>query len=363
MSDPIRVLCVFSMLDRGGAENMCMNLYRNIDRNIIQFDFVKHSSPKGEFEDEIQALGGKIYLAPQYKLYNHFSYVCWWSGFLNGHPEYQIIHGHYYTIASVYLRVAKHLGRTTIAHSHNSFTDSKIKEIIQKPIEKYSDYCFACSDLAGKWLFPHRQFTVLKNAIDTKKFTYDSFTREEYRKSLMLQDELVLGTIANYSYAKNPLGLIDIFSTIHAKNSNTKLLWVGNGPMRAKIEQKIIETGAKDSILLMGTRSDVPALLQAMDCFLLPSFFEGLPVVLVEAQAAGLPCFVSDTVTREVDITGLCKFLPLDDSSRWVEAIFNDQTPRENTSQKIIDVGYDIHSTAKWLTDFYISALEEHENT
>ena len=154
---PIRVLCVFSLLDRGGAESMCMNLFRNIDRNLVQFDFVKHTSKTCDFEKEIRNLGGRIYEAPQYKIYNHFAYCEWWDRFFKKHPEYKIVHGHYYTTSPIYFKVAKKNNRITIGHSHSSSIDGKIKELLIRNVQKYSDYCFACSNEAGKWLFPDRK--------------------------------------------------------------------------------------------------------------------------------------------------------------------------------------------------------------
>jgi len=353
-SKPLRVLCVFSTLNRGGAETMCMNLYRHIDREKVQFDFVKHSPAKGAYEDEIVALGGKIYEAPRYRLYNHFQYCKWWKRHLTQHPEHRIIHCHFFTMASAFFSVAKRAGCSTIVHAHTSKTNNRIKELMLKSVEKDADFCFACSQEAGKWLFPHREFTVLNNAIDTERFMFNPAVRREYREEFQLKNEYVLGTVARLIAVKNPFVLIEVFKIVHQKNQQSKLLWVGDGRLRPEIEQKLREEGLSDSVILTGVRSDVPDLLQAMDCFLLPSVFEGLPVTLIEAQGSGLPCFVSETVTKEADITGLCQYLPLNSPETWADAILNDRTKRENTSQKIIDAGYDIQTTAKWLEDFYL---------
>ena len=367
---PIRILCVFSTLDRGGAETMCMNLYRCINRENIQFDFVKHTPTKGEYEDEILSLGGKVYVAPRYQFYNHISYTKWWRNFLKSHPEYQIIHGHYFTISAVYFACCKKAGRTTIGHCHSTYFPIEIRKNPLRRIaserliamaEQFSDYCLACSQAAGKWMYKKKPFTVLPNAIYTEKFAFDKSTREYFREQFELSNKRVLGTVANFSSAKNPIGLIDIFKAVHQCDAQSKLLWIGEGPLRPEIEQKISNEGLTDSVILTGSRSDVPALLQAMDYFLLPSIYEGLPVVMVEAQAAGLPCFVSDTVTREAEITGLCQYLPLNNPNAWADAILNDHTPRENTSQKIIEAGYDILTTARWLEEFYLSVYEEHK--
>lgn len=358
MDKPIRVLCVFSTLDRGGAESMCMNLYRHIDREKVQFDFVKHTPNKGNFEDEIRELGGRIYEAPRYRIYNLLPYRAWWKRHLQTHEEHRIIHCHFFTMAPAIYPVARQHSRITIIHAHTSKSDSRVKAFMLRNAEKSADICFACSEVAGKWLFPHREFTVLNNAVDTALFAFDPAVRSAYRRELKLDDALVLGTVANFSSVKNPFGLIEIFKAVHRQNPQARLLWVGDGGLRPQIEQKLRDEGLADSAILTGVRDDIPALLQAMDVFLLPSFSEGLPVVLIEAQAAGLPCYVSEAVTRETDITGLCRFLPLEDPTLWAESILHDRKSRANTAQQIIDAGYDVQTTANWLADFYTRILE-----
>jgi len=359
MNCPIRVLCVFSTLDRGGAETMCMNLYRHIDREKIQFDFVKHTSETGDFEEEIKKLGGCIYEAPQYKIYNTVQYRKWWKDHLLKHPEHKIIHGHYFTISAIYFNVAKNMGRTTIGHAHASTISGTLKQYLCKQISKYSDYRFACSEQAGRWLYGDKPFCIVKNALDIDKFQYNEKVRQQYRDELNLNDYLILGTVANMSPVKNPMGVIDIFLEVHRRKENTKLVWVGEGGQRNTIEERIKQERIESYIILLGQRRDVNKILQAIDVFLLPSINEGLPVSVIEAQASGLPCYISDKITSEVDITGLCHFLPLDAWSQWAKEILTKREPRENTKQKIIGAGYDIHSTAIWLEEFYLRINKE----
>lgn len=360
---PIRVLCVFSTLDRGGAESMCMNLYRNIDRSKVQFDFVKHTAEKGGFEDEILSLGGKIYEAPRYKIVNHMQYEIWWKTHLLEHPEHKIIHGHFFTISSVYMKIAKEYGRITIGHSHCTPSDVKsLKEIITNyyvsKIYKYSDYRMACSQPAGEWVFKSKPFMVLNNAIDVEKFAYDPAIRNEARKEFALDSSFVVGTVGRIMHQKNPIGIIDIFAEVHKRNTKAKLLWVGEGMMRAEAEAHIHKLNLQDSVIMTGVRSDVNRLMQAMDAFIFPSFFEGLGIVAVEAQAAGLPTYCSDSVPREAGVTSLCKFLSISDYVKWAEEIISMQPERYDTHNEIVTAGYDIHDTAKWLTDFYINAVK-----
>lgn len=359
----VRILCVFACLDRGGAETMCMNLYRHIDKEKVQFDFIKHVPDTGEYEAEIRRLGGQIYIAPRYRIYNHREYCTWWRKHLKNHPEHKVVHGHFITAAAVYFRIAKQMNCKTIAHSHSTKPRGNMfQQIVKKwyvrGVKKYSDYCFACSDLAGKRAFS-KGFSVLKNAIDVERFKYDS------REIVMLRDKFglkektfVVGTVGSLSAAKNPFGMIEIFKAIHRRKSDAKLLWVGDGGMREEIERKLEEDGLKNSVIMTGVREDVGRLMQAMDVFIFPSLWEGLGIAAIEAQAAGLPCFISDTVPREVAITELCTFLPNNKPEQWADAILAvDISGRKETSAQIKKAGYDIEDTSKQMEEFYLSLM------
>ena len=343
MAKPIRILCVMSTLDRGGAESMCMNLYRHIDRNKVQFDFVKHTRRTCAFEDEIIKLGGTIYTAPRYYAFNYVKYNNWWKRFLTNHPEYKVIHGHYFTISYIYFKIAHKFGRITIGHSHSSKPMHNslkfwLKRALVKKVEEQSDYCLACSREAGAYLFPHKDFFVLNNAIDLSLYKYDAHVRKEVRNSLGITDEtLVIGACGSFSIPKNPLGIIDIFSSVYKRHRAAKLLWVGDGDLRQDVETKIKKEGLESEIILTGIRSDVSRLYQAMDIFILPSLWEGLALVSIEAQAAGLPCLFSSNVT----------FLPINSPNLWADRILACNTDRTDTSGKLRMAGYDIDQTAK----------------
>ena len=366
MNSPIRALCVFSTLDRGGAESMCMNLYRHIDRNKVQFDFVKHTPDKGVFEEEILSLGGRIFEAPRYRLYNHLSYTQWWNRFLREHPEYTIIHGHFFTISSVFFQAAHRAGRITIGHSHSTKSPKEgtsrrlanyLGNLLIDRIEENSDYCLACSQMAGEWVFPHKAFHVLNNAIDCKRFVANPEVARAVREEFLLGDFLVLGNVSRFNLPKNPHGTLEIFRLVHEKRPKSKLLWVGDGPMREEVQEKAKGYGIGGDVIFTGVRSDVERLLQAMDAFVFPSFYEGLGIVAVEAQAAGVITYCSSEVPREAGVTDLCHFQPLNDLNAWAEAIA--QLPAGETHpdmyDQIVKAGYDIHDTAKWLQDFYLS--------
>jgi len=364
LNSNIRVLCVFSTLDKGGAESMCMNIYRHIDRNKVQFDFVKHTSKKGAFEDEIISLGGKIYEAPRYYIYNHLPYTNWWKKFLKKHRELHVIHGHFFTISAVYFKVAQKSGLTTIGHSHcthpkEKSIKNKFADILESRIEKYSDYCFACSQDAGKWIFKNKQFQVLNNAIDARKYRFSKSIREEVRKEFGFVDELVLGTVGRIMNQKNPLGMVEILKNVVDIEPNSKLLWVGDGNMRRDAESLVQKYGLTNNVIFTGVRNDADRLLQAMDVFVFPSFYEGLSVAAIEAQAAGLPCLCSDQVPFETAITNLCQFIPLANYKQWAEKILAVRDIREDTYKQIVDAGYDIHTTSKWVEDFYLQIDKE----
>ena len=364
---PIRVLCVFSTLDRGGAESMCMNLYRHIDRSKVQFDFVKHTTKKCAFDDEIRNLGGRIYIAPRLKGYNVLSYKLWWKNHFANHPEHKIVHGHFFSISAVYFAFAKQANRITVGHIHASKSNSILKTLLEKRISKYTDYPIACSVEAGRWIYGNRPFMVLLNALDTKMFRYNPETRNIFRNNLGLGDNLTLGTIANFSNVKNPMGLVDIFLAVKKKSPKVKLVWAGDGGLREEIETRILKEGITKDVYLLGSRDDIPSLLQAIDVFLLPSFDEGLPVSVIEAQAAGLPCFISDRVTRDVDLTGLCHFLPIVQPGNWAglwaDTILADRTKREDQSELIYEAGYDIQTTSKRLSIFYLKIIERYQGS
>ena len=363
----IKVLQVFGALDCGGAETMLMNLYRKIDTELLQFDFVKHVTKDCFYDAEILERGGKIYSCPKYTVTNHFKYVKWWDGFFASHPEYKIIHSHVRSTASVILKVAKKHGLVTISHSHSTSNGkgfkSVVKKILQASIPKYSDYCFACSKKSGEWLFGRgvvesEKFRIIPNAIDTEKYKFDASIREEIRSSLGVSDKFVYGHVGRFHPAKNHSFLIDVFYEIHKRQQNSVLLLVGGGDLQEETKKKIDELSLGDSVIMLGVRSDVNVVFQAMDVFLFPSLWEGLPLTVVEAQAAGLPCFVSDTVTKEVDLSELVRYLPIDRGTDvWVKALENENLEHKNVIPSIVKAGFDINASVKELTEFYVKNL------
>lgn len=221
---PIRVLQVLGGLEAGGAESFVMNLYRKIDKRNVQFDFVKHITHKGVFEDEIHQMGGKIYQCPQYTGKNHFAYCKWWDDFFEEHPEYHMIHGHVRSTAAIYLKIAKKHDLVTIAHSHSTSNGSgvsaMVKDLMQLPIRNTADYLFACSDRAGEWLFGKKatkmpNYQMIPNGIDLSRFAFDEKKRFQMRKELFIDETaLVLGHVGRMTEPKNHKFLLQLFAKV-----------------------------------------------------------------------------------------------------------------------------------------------------
>lgn len=359
---------MFGRMDRGGAESMIMSLYRKIDRSEIQFDFVVHTKDVCHFDEEIKSLGGKIYSLPSYNGKNHLRYKREFKRFFEEHTEYKVIHGHVRSTASIYLRIAKKYGLTTIAHSHNTSSGkglaAAVKGVLQYPIRNIADYLLACSKDAGRWLFGDNvinrdNFYVLNNAIDASNYIYNEDIRLRKRAEFNIDDKLVIGHIARFHPQKNHTFLIDVFKKVHDKDKNTVLLLVGDGDLKKSVEEKVENLGLTDHVIFTGVRSDVPEIYQALDMFVFPSHFEGLGIVTVEAQATGLKCLVSDVIPEEAYVTDLMKSISLKEpAENWAEEIIQGLNyERRNTYEEIRRNGYDIHETTEWLEDFYLNKI------
>lgn len=373
---PIRVLQVFTILNRGGAETMIMNYYRQIDRSKMQFDFLVHRQEKGVFEDEIEALGGKIYRAPAINPFFPKKYYKFLNTFFDKSYSYKIIHSHLNTFSYFPLLVAnKHEIPVRIAHSHialeplsfNYFKSNvgNLKTIFKNITKHYlknrilihSSHKFSCGKVAGEWLFgKNSDFNLLNNAINASKFKYSESIKLKTKKDLDLNGKFVIGHIGRFNHQKNHVFLLNIFKSILVFKPNAILLLVGDGELKSSIEALSLKLNICKNILFLGVREDVSNLLQAMDVFLFPSFYEGFPVTLIEAQAAGLRIFASETITKDVAFSNDVHFLSLQQTPKeWAHHIYNNETyERKNNVQLIKDNGYDIISNAKLLENFYL---------
>lgn len=371
----IRILQVIGSLNSGGSQSMIMNIYRNIDRKKIQFDFIIHKEDEVLYSEEIERLGGKIYVLPQYKVYNVFSFKKAWNDFFKKHPEYKVIHGHVRSTASIYLKIAKKYGLYTIAHSHSTSSGKGIiaiiKNILQYRIRYVADYFIGCSKESAEWLFGKKiansdRCTILNNAIDTKKYLYNETTREKLREKFNIKKEnKLIGNVGRFSYVKNHKFLIRIFEEVCKKSNNYKLILIGDGELREEIEELVKNKKLEDKVIFTGVRKDINEMLQTVDIIVMPSIYEGFPVTLVEAQAASLPCLITDTITDEVDITELIYREKLGEAPDvWANDIidildnFNRKTVKD-VELKIKKHGYDIETTTNNIKTIYLNGIEK----
>ena len=357
----IRVLHMIASLDVGGSQTMMMNIYRNIDREKIQFDFVIDRPDETYFAGEIEALGGRVYTMSPFRGTNAGEVKRDWNNFFYTHPEYRILHSHVRSYASLYLPIAREHGVKTIIHSHSTSTGGGIKgavkSVMQLPLRHQADVLMACSLDAGEWLFGKRacmsdRFVLLPNGIDIRRFAMDPAVRRQYRHELGLDGKYVIGNVGRFYEVKNHTFLLDVFQKVCEKDENAVLLLVGVGPLQQEMAQKAVKLGIAERVIMTGNRDDVPELLGAMDVFAFPSLWEGLGIAVVEAQAAGLPCVISDTITREVGLSELVRYLPLGDAEVWAEALL-DRRARQDVTEAIVKAGYDIRGTAQRLTGLY----------
>lgn len=369
----IRVLHVVGAMNRGGAEVLLMELYKNIDRNKVQFDFMVHTQDDSLFDKEILSLGGKIFKLENRFIKKPFSYLCELYLFFKNHSEYDCIHSHLNGMSGYILWMAKKASiEIRISHSHiaapkNDILRHIVKWFGKKLIGKNSNLMLGCSSdaifyLSG--LAPDNQKRILmKNAIDIKNFKFNEEKRSLLRKSLGIShDAFVIGNVARFEDQKNHLFLIDVFKDILKVKANSVLVLIGTGSLFPKIQKKVQELNIEANVKFLGVRNDVPSLLNAIDVFFMPSLYEGLGIVLIEAQANGLPCVASDTIPKEADINaGLMNFLSLDsDKNLWRDTILNvnrnNYTKEPQLAAK--DVGYDIKQVSEWLQNFYINRLQ-----
>ena len=367
---PIRVLLVMGKLNRAGAETLVMNIFRNIDRSKVMFDFVVHTDEACDYDEEIYSLGGKIYHFPRYNGLNHFQYKKKWNKLFEEHNEYKILHAHNTGSAAVFIPIAKKHGLYTISHSHIATSQSGIRQkavdAFQFPLRYISDYLFACSEIAGEWLFgknvsKRKNYTVLRNGIESEQFTFNQSYRNEIRNELNLGNSFVVIDVARFHIQKNHAFLIDIFYELANIISDSKLILVGTGELEGEIKEKVEQLGISNKVVFTGVRSDINKILSAADVFCMPSFREGLPVSLVEAQASGIPVVASDTISKEIAFTNLVSFVPLEENSKkWANNIVEKKDyPRKNMTEEIIASGYDINNTATFLEDFYLKVYEK----
>lgn len=359
--EPIRILQVVTYMGRGGLETMLMNYYRHIDRSQVQFDFLVHRGFIADYDQEIMDLGGRIYRLPRLNPMS-VQYQKTLRSFFEKHREYQVVHSHLDCMAGIPLKEAKAHGvPVCIAHAHNNnqTKDGKylLKLLYKRNIPKFADFLFACSQEAGEWMYGGRPFWILNNAIDAPAYVYDESTRQKARRELGIsEDSLLVGHVGRFAPQKNHLMLIKIMASLKNKCRDSKLLLVGTGEGLDSVKAEVRSLGLQNDVIFAGLRTDVPDLLQAMDVFLFPSLFEGLGMAAIEAQAAGLPCIISDGVSTECKKTDLVIQKKLADGpDAWADQIVRlSSKHRQNTLDQVTNAGFNVNVEAQKLQDFYL---------
>lgn len=371
---PVRILQVGMSPTYGGTEAFVMEQYRHIDRSAVQFDFLNVFSETLACQNEIESLGGKIYhlnLSRREGIRKYRTNLE--SFFLENHYRFQGVHCNYQSLINIDILAfaKKYQIPIRIAHAHNSgyghepnFVQKFLIWSNKRKIKNYATSFLACSDLAASWMFPRGvSVQVVHNAIDAGRFRFSSSIRNRKRASLGIpEDRLVLLFAGRLDPQKNPLFLIKVFRELSDRVPNSTLLMAGDGMMHHEIECAIQDNGLSEKVQLLGNRQDISELMQAADAFLLPSLFEGLGIVLVEAQAAGLPCFASkDVIPLAVNITGLVNFISLKESAeRWARQIIgklSEKLPREDKFEEICSAGYDSETNSQQLKEIYLRSM------
>lgn len=363
---PIRVLQIVPAMNAGGMETFIMNVYRAIDRSKVQFDFLYHYDMPCFYDDEILSLGGHITKLTVRQDNDLPRYLRELKAFFLAHPEYHIIHGHYSGFGMFYNTVAKECGITVRAgHSHNTNYEKNLVGQLDRAMSWFFTFGltdrFACGMQAGKALFRGAPFTFLPNGVDAAHFSAcDLQARAALRHELGVgSDDILYGHIGRFTQQKNHPFLLNFFAALLQHQPNARLVLLGEGHGLEAAQTQAAALGIQDQVIFAGVKGNTADYYHAMDAFLLPSLFEGLPVVLVEAQAAGLPCFVSDTVDHSAAFADGVQFLPLVQEA-WVNVLASAHLARNpNALQQTRAAGYDMADTARKLQEFYLQKDQE----
>lgn len=361
----IRVLQIIGSLERGGAETFLVNLYRNIDRTKVQFDFAIYNDPtENGYYQEVMDMGAKVFILPSKS-----------KGIVESFKAVQktVRENHYkmvwrYTdscFGAIDLLAAKSAGASElILNSRNTYTDNIPQRIIHYMLKPFLPFFvtknYACGIQAGKWMFGRRPYEVMNNGVEVEKFLYNEEIRNQHRQEFGLQDKVVVGHIGRFHPAKNHKLIIEIYEKFREKISNSVLILIGMGNLLPTIKELVQEKGLEEDVLFLGSRSDVPEMLQMMDIFIMPSLFEGFPRAFLEAQAAGLPCVVSAAISQEVDVTGNVSFVDLDAPVEvWADKLAEKcGSKTEDNIELLREAGYDIKDVAKRIEAYMLEKVE-----
>lgn len=376
----IRALQVLGTTGLGGAESRVMDLYRHMDRDKIQFDFLVTRGTKKYYDNEIEELGGHVYYLPPFRFYNYFQYIGACKKFFADHKgEYSAVHGHMTSTASMYLPIAKKSGvPLTIAHARSAGVDPGIKgkltKWLRRSLPSKCDMMLSCSDEASVAVFGKASDRVkfMPNAIDVKDFDYDEAIRNDVRTRHKVNDRFVIGHVGSFRYAKNHEHIMRVFNHIYKaweKGDDSRLstlgqpvlMLLGDGELRGHIESMAQEMGIEENVIFTGNITPVAPYYHAFDVLLFPSHYEGMPGTIVEAQAAGLESLISDKITSQVGVTDIVTYMSLDESvEKWADCLLelalkkNDRDKvRTKEGKALTETMFDVNRQVEYYTQLY----------
>lgn len=369
----VKVLHYIGSLNVGGAQTMLINLYKKIDRSKIQIDIIIDHADETFYKSELEKYGAKIYVLKNINEIGLKEFIKQWNLFFDSHINYDIFHSHIRSVSSIVLKIAKQNGLVTICHSHSTSNGkgikSLIKKILQINITKNADYLFACSYDSAKWLYGTKKSKesnciILNNSIDAFEYKYDLNMRHKLRNELNLKEKIVIGQVGRIEKMKNHIFSIKIIEELKKQNDNYVLVIVGDGSLKEELIDYVNKNNLKNNVIFLGNRTDINKYMQLFDIFIMPSLYEGLPLALVEAQAASLPCLISKNIKSGILINEIIFSFSLNDNiDTWISCIkkiFN--LPRKNRIKEIVNAGFDSTTNAKWLEKFYINITNNNES-
>lgn len=366
----VRILSIANMNSDSGVACFLMNYLRAMDTNLLCMDFICWDKREDNFYSEIERMGGTVFLVTSYKE-NPLHFLSDVKKIVKD-GKYDIIHGHeaVMSLPAFYFGKKNHVP-VRVAHSHSvemtSFVKKMAVSICRAAFQRYCTDVMACSQMAGEYLFGSKYFgkkgKILHNAIDVEKYRFNRNIRDKMRKKLKLEDEFIIGHVGRFNQNKNHKFLVEVFASFSEKEKNAKLLLIGDGETKTEIGQLIKKKNLEDKIIFLGIQENVNEWLQVMDAFVFPSFREGLGIVLIEAQSAGLPCYCSNTIPEEARCSKNVKYISLKRSPEfWAETILNQPDEnRDHGAEVVKNAGYDIKEESKRLQNFYLTAVERQQ--
>lgn len=370
----MKVAVIVGKMDSGGKKNLIMEYYRHIDRSKIQFDFICDSDSQAIPEEEIQKLGGRVYkIAPYQQIFRNMSDM----KKIFKQNNYLVVHAYNSTMNLFSMAVAKECGipvriSESLSMAHEGDWKTILKKLLRPMSKSFANYYMACGEECGKWQFGNKLFSngkvdVFKTVINTEFNGFDLKTRSKTREEFGWKNKIVIGHIGRFTIQKNSVHMIEIFGEIAKKEPESILCLIGDGELKEEMLKKIEELGIEKQVCYLGRREDIQQFYNAMDCFILPSLYEGLPVVGLEAESCGLPTFFSTEIAKEANACELGHFISLDEKcSVWADEILKitkeNMSIRKSHAKAVAKAGFDSASEAMRLQKYYFDAIKEQKN-